>query len=127
MDRMARILDLRPNTPRSEEERQAIEDILSAAEAWGRGECPFNDVMQLGISENWDGTISRAKSRHVAYWTARRTNDPRRHDLAKVMDIAADARMVSTRQGYYTREDLAILRETHMRVLNFQRRDQEAA
>lgn len=120
MDRFARILDLRPNTPRPEEERQAIEDILSAAEAWARGECALNDVMQLGISENWDGTISRAKSRHIAYWTARRTNDPRRHDLAKVMDISADARLVHTRQGYYTREDLAILRETHLRVLNFQ-------
>jgi hypothetical protein len=126
MDRLATILDLRPNTPRPEEERQAIEDILSAAEAWARGECPLNDVMQLGISENWDGAISRAKSRHVAYWTARRTGDPRRHDLARVMDIAADARMVHTRQGYFSRDDLHALRETHMRVLNFQAQKEAA-
>lgn len=119
MDRVA--ADLLPKRQLTDAELDGLDQILHAASAWHSGEGSLDAVMRIAVIENYDGRLSPGYSRFCAYWLARKHGDARHEALAAVMDHVNAVRMTWTRQGWYSREDLNILRETHHRVLDFQR------
>ena len=93
--------DHRPLTP---EERDSIEDVLDAAQAWAEGSIPWYRAAKYG-GVAYRGHTSNAYSRFLAMVNASRTDPRRPHLLALIDEITRRSGYRITEQGVFSAAD----------------------
>ncbi len=92
--------------PLTSEERDSIEDVLDAAQAWAAGSIPWYQAAKYG-GVAYRGHTSSAYSRFLAMVNASRTDRRRPHLLALIDEITRRSGYRITEQGVFSAFDEA--------------------
>jgi len=90
--------------PLTTEERDSIEDVLDAAQAWADGSIPWYQAAKYG-GVAYRGHTSSAYSRFLAMVNASRTDPRRPHLLALIDEITRRSGYRITEQGVFSAAD----------------------
>ena len=90
--------------PLTTEERDSIEDVLDAAQAWAEGTIPWYQAAKYG-GVAYRGHTSSAYSRFLAMVNASRTDKRRPHLLALIDEITRRSGYRITGQGVFSAAD----------------------
>ncbi len=103
----AAIVHLLPDSnhrPLTTEERDSIEDVLDAAQAWADGAIPWYQAAKYG-GVAYRGHTSSAYSRFLAMVNASRTDSRRSHLLDLIDEITRCSGYRITEQGVFSAAD----------------------
>jgi hypothetical protein len=92
----------------SREERDSINDVLDAAQAFTEFRLPLGEALKVGELATGDGFRSTAAFGRVRAVLAASFSDPRRRALLDLLDIVIAAQDgVQTNHGWFRHSDLA--------------------
>lgn len=92
----------------SQEERDAIEDVLDAADAFTSFRLPLEEALKVGALATGKGTATSPAFGRVRAILAARLDDPRRRSLLDMLDIVIRTQPgMQTNHGWFSHGEIA--------------------
>lgn len=92
----------------SQEERDAIEDVLDAADAFTSFRLPLEEALKVGALATGNGMVTTPAFGRVRAILAARLDDPRRRSLLDMLDIVIRTQPgIQTNKGWFSHAEIA--------------------